>query len=178
MRHAYERDANRVGAMALALADRIQAAVEQAGGHGASGPAALAALHGTAAGASIDALARIVGLTHSGAVRLVDRLEGVGLVERRRGVDHRSTALWLTPSGRRAARRVLDQRAAVIDSALAELSVPDRAALVRASERLLPRLAGGQEGERRVCRLCDSDVCGRPEGICPMQVAGITIDRL
>src|SRR5689334_2990208 len=142
MSHAYEHDANLVGAAALALADRVQSAVEQAGGHGASGPAALAALHGTAAGASIDALARIVGLTHSGAVRLVDRLEAGGLVERRRGADHRSTALWLTPRGRRAASRVLAQRTAVIDSVLAELPVPERAALVRVSARLLPLLAG------------------------------------
>jgi hypothetical protein len=72
---------------------------------------------------------------------------------------------------------VLAQRTAVIDAALAELSVPDRAALVRVSERLLPLLAGGQEGERRVCRLCDSEACGRPSGTCPMQVASITSDR-
>src|SRR3954449_9464545 len=91
MSHAYERDANLVGAMALALADRVQAAVEQAGGHGASGPAALAALHGTAAGASIDALARIVRLPPLGRG---------GRLDRRSGADRRAHAL-----GRCAARR-------------------------------------------------------------------------
>jgi DNA-binding MarR family transcriptional regulator len=169
MTHAYERDANLVGAVALALADRVQEAAAQAGGHGASGAAALAALHGPAQGASIDGLRRIVGLTHSGAVRLVDRLAAAGLVERRAGADQRSVALRLTPAGRRAARRVLAQRAAVVESALASLPAADRAALVHMAERLLPVLAGDADGERRVCRLCDADACGRPAGLCPMQ---------
>jgi MarR family transcriptional repressor of emrRAB len=177
MSHAYERDANLVGAMALALADRVQAVAAQAGGHGASGPAALTALHGPAAGASIDGLRRIVGLTHSGAVRLVDRLAGSGLVERRAGADQRSTALWLTPAGRRAARRVLVQRAAVIDAALAELAPAEREALVLAAERLLPALAGAPATEPRICRLCDTEACGRPAGDCPMQLAGVANDR-
>jgi DNA-binding MarR family transcriptional regulator len=170
MSHAYERDANVVGALVLALADRVAAATAQAGGQGPSAPAALVALHGVAGGASIDALARIVGLTHSGAVRLVDRLAGAGLVERRVGADQRSVALRLTPAGHRAARRVLSQRTAVLESALAELQPSDRAALTRIAERMLPSLGD----ELRVCRLCDADVCGRPAGRCPVQRAAAT----
>jgi DNA-binding MarR family transcriptional regulator len=173
MSHAYTRDANLVGALALALADRVTEAAARAGGHGASGPAALAALHGTAGGVSIDGLRRIVGLTHSGAVRLVDRLAGAGLVERRVGADQRSVALWLTPAGRRAARRVLAQREAAVETALAGLPAADRAALVRVAERLLPELGD----ERRVCRLCDGDACGRPAGTCPMQRAASSRPR-
>ena len=178
MSHAYVRDANLVGALAVALSDRVAEAAVRAGGHGASGPAALTALNGPAGGASIDGLRRIVGLTHSGAVRLVDRLAAAGLVERRVGADQRSVALWLTPAGRRAARRVLAQREAVVEAALAGLPAADRAALVRAAERILPALAGGPEGERRVCRLCDSEACGRPAGRCPMQVASVKSGRL
>jgi DNA-binding MarR family transcriptional regulator len=110
-----------------------------------------------------------VGLTHSGAVRLVDRLAGAGLVERRAGADQRSTALWLTPAGRRAARRVLVQRAAVLEAALAELAPGERAALARAAERILPALAAGPDAGARICRLCDTDACGRPAGHCPTQ---------
>jgi MarR family transcriptional repressor of emrRAB len=177
MSHAYVRDANLVGALAVALADQVTEAAARAGGHGASGPAALAALNGPAGGASIDGLRRIVGLTHSGAVRLVDRLSAAGLVERRIGADQRSVALWLTPAGRRSARRVLAHREAVVEAALAGLPAADRAALVRVAERILPLLAEGPEGERRVCRLCDAEACGRPAGRCPMQVANITNDR-
>jgi MarR family transcriptional regulator, negative regulator of the multidrug operon emrRAB len=171
MSHAYIRDANVVGALALGIADRIQAAGERAGGHGASGPAALVALHGVAGGVSIDGLRRIVGLTHSGAVRLVDRLAAAGLVERRGGADQRSVALRLTAEGRRAARRVLAQREATVEAALAGLPAADRAALVRVAERVLPQLVEAPGEERRVCRLCDMEACGRPRGECPMQRA-------
>lgn len=169
MSHAHVRDANVVGAVALALADRVQAAVTQAGGLGTSGAAALTALNGPAAGASIDVLRRIVGLTHSGAVRLVDRLAAADLVERRVGADQRSVALWLTPSGRRAARRVLAQREAAVESALAPLTAPERAALVRAAEKVLAGLAPEPWAEKRICRLCDTEACGRPRGQCPVQ---------
>lgn len=171
MSHAYERDANRVGALVVALADRVGAATAQAAGQGPSAAAALAALHGAAGGASIDGLARIVGLTHSGAVRLVDRLAGAGLVERRMGVDQRSLALRLTPAGRRAARRVLAQRAAVLEGALAALPAGERAAFGRIADRLLTEIVAGGDPEQRVCRLCDGDACGRPQGDCPVQRA-------
>src|SRR5690242_6565649 len=114
MRHAYNREANLVGAVALALVDAMRAAVEQAGGHGASGPAALVALDGLLAGASIDRLAWVCGLSHSGAVRLADRLEADGLLQRRTGADGRSVALALTASGRRSAARIRAQREAAI----------------------------------------------------------------
>jgi DNA-binding MarR family transcriptional regulator len=171
MSHAYTRDANLLGALALALADRVQVAAAGEAGRGPSAAAALVALHGHSAGASIDVLRRIVGLTHSGAVRLVDKLAGDGLVERRPGADQRSVALWLTPAGRRAARRVLARREAALESALAGLAAGDRAALVRAAERMLPLLLDDRDAERRICRLCDADACGRPRGRCPVQSA-------
>jgi MarR family transcriptional repressor of emrRAB len=169
MSHAYVRDANLVGALAVGLADKIATATERAGRAGPSGSAALVALHGASGGVSIDGLRRIVGLTHSGAVRLVDRLAGAGLVERRAGADQRSVALRLTPEGRRAARRVLASREAVVEAALAGLPAEDRATLVRIVEHLLPNLVDEPADELRVCRLCDSDACGRPRGNCPVE---------
>ena len=64
------------------------ARLRTAGGvaQGATSPA-LSALHGLTGGQSIDALRRVVGLTHSGAVRLVDRLVAAGPAERRAGAD-------------------------------------------------------------------------------------------
>ena len=93
--HMSTRDANLLGALGLALADRLA----EAGPPELSGSAAeaLVTLNGRRAGSSIDALAGIVGLSHSGTVRLADRLAAAGLVERRRGADQRSTALYLTP---------------------------------------------------------------------------------
>jgi DNA-binding MarR family transcriptional regulator len=156
MRHAYSRDANLLGALV------------RAGGHGASGPAALVALDGLLAGASIDALARVCGLSHSGAVRLVDRLAETALVERRLGADGRAVALWLTPAGRRAARRIRAQREAALEGALAPLGAAERAGLAHAAELVLAGMAADAPRGDRICRLCDTDACGRLRGDCPV----------
>jgi MarR family transcriptional repressor of emrRAB len=159
--HTSARDANLLGALGLALADRLDAAAELAGGSSAA--EALVALGGEAAGGSIDALARIVGLSHSGTVRLVDRLAREGLVERRRGADQRSAALVLTPAGRRGARRVRPRREAEMQSIFVLLTDDQQSALRQVAERVLDNA----DDVRRVCRLCDLEACGRSRGHCP-----------
>jgi MarR family transcriptional regulator, negative regulator of the multidrug operon emrRAB len=100
-------------------------------------------------------------------MRLVDRLERDGLVERRRRADQRSAALALTPAGRRGARRILARREAEMHSLLALLTDDQQAALTAAAERILAELGADAEAEPRVCRLCDRDACGRSRGLCP-----------
>src|SRR4051794_2980677 len=164
--HMQPSTANVLGAFGLALADRLGAAAELAGG--ASAAEALVSLNEARAGASIDALARIVGLSHSGAVRLVDRLERDRLLERRRGADQRSAALFLTPAGRRLARRVLARRDAEMHSVLALLTAGEQEAIGRVAERVLRRMGEVPEAEPRLCRLCDLEACGRRRGRCPV----------
>src|SRR5918996_2229091 len=114
MRHAHvrqaeqpERDlargANLLGAVSLAVTDRVRAAAERGAAQGGSAPAALVSLAGYLDGAPIDALRGPLGLTHSATVRVVDRLAGAGLVRRRQGADRRTVAVVITPAGRAAA---------------------------------------------------------------------------
>jgi MarR family transcriptional repressor of emrRAB len=160
------RHANLVGALGLVLADRLaDAAGSEIGGSAAE---AVVTLHSRGGGRSIDALARIVGLSHSGTVRLADRLTAAGLAERRRGVDQRSTALHLTPVGHRAARRVLARRAAAVESVLALLTSDQQSELARLAAAVLAQLGTSQEAEPRLCRLCDLEACGRSRGECPV----------
>jgi DNA-binding MarR family transcriptional regulator len=147
---------NALGALSLAVEDRVQDAMATVAGHGASGPAALVALDGEAGGRSIDTLRRILGITHSGAVRLVDRLSGAGLLERRLGADARTVALHLTPQGRRLARRVLAAREAALEQVLAPLSAAQRSQL----ESLLRAMVEPLE-DARMCRKCDTNRCDR-----------------
>ena len=164
MSHAYDpREANLLGALGLAIADRL---ADPDTGRSAS--EALVALHGRRAGSTIDAVARITGLTHSGTVRLVDRLAKAELVERRQGADQRSVALYLTPPGRRAAREVLARRDARMQSLLALLTDGQRSAMMAATEQILRELGAGADAERRLCRLCDTEACRRPRGECPV----------
>jgi DNA-binding MarR family transcriptional regulator len=164
MSHAHV--ANVLGALGLALADRLSEAAERAGGSSAA--AALVTLYGTRAGIRIDGMARVVGLSHSGAVRLVDRLEADGLVERRRGADQRSTTLYLTPAGRRSARQVLAHREAAMHSLLSLLTDDQQAELSDLAGRLLRELAAEPAAEGRLCRICDLEACGRSRGRCPV----------
>ena len=155
-----------LGALGMALSDALDDAAELVGG--ASTAAALVALNGTSSGGTIDALAGRIGLSHSGAVRLVGRLAGEGLVERRRGADQRSAALVLTPQGRRAARSVLSRREANLANFLIVLTDDQQAVMVELVEALLTGLSREPEAEPRVCRLCDLEACGRSRGRCPV----------
>src|SRR4051794_19319976 len=167
--HTSGRAANLLGALAAVLSDWLADAIESAGS--SSSAAALVALHGPSAGGSIDALARVVSLSHSGTVRLVDRLVAEGLVERRRGADQRSAALRLTPAGRRAARQILRGREASMQVLLSVLTDGQQDALVAIAEALLEEIGRDPQAEPRVCRLCDLDACGRSRGLCPVAPA-------
>ncbi len=167
----HTRDANLLGAVSLAVLDRMGEATRAASGHGGSAPAALAALTTYLEGSSIDALARALGLTHSAAVRLVDRLEGAGLLRRERGVDGRSVAIVVTDAGRETGRAVLAEREQALDAALGVLDAGDRAELARLHELLLAGFTTGRAAARTICRMCDPDACGHHDGRCPVTLA-------
>jgi MarR family transcriptional repressor of emrRAB len=166
------RLANLVGALSLAVVDRVREANEQAAGHTAAAPAALVALHEFMDRGTVDRLHKVTGLSPSGAVRLVDRLVADSYVERRPGPDGRSVALALTPRGRRVARRILQAREIAIRDVLVDLTEPERASLTRIAETLIAtivttRLSEGGAAAGWLCRLCDFEACGRPRGECP-----------
>jgi DNA-binding MarR family transcriptional regulator len=167
--HTNARDANLLGTLSLAVAGRIEAAV--ASPLGPSAPAALAALEGFLGGEPIDALRQTLGLTHSGAVRLVDRLAEAGLAERRAGADARSVAVALTPAGQAAAGAVRAAREQALEETLAVLEPDERATLAALHEKLLAGLTGDRASALRICRLCDLDACGHHRGTCPVTEA-------
>lgn len=167
---------NRLGALALVLADRTGDALKDAAGLSETGAAALSALHQFLDAPSIDLLRRVLGLTSSGTVRLVDRLEAAGYVRRGPGSDGRATVVSLTPAGRRAARRVAAARAAVLDGTLAALSPAEREALDGLVSKLLVGLMRGPGAVRWMCRLCDLHACRRDAGHCPVANAAAAPD--
>jgi MarR family transcriptional regulator, negative regulator of the multidrug operon emrRAB len=170
MTHASERsrDANLLGALSLVVADRLDAATRVAAAHGGSAPAALAALDTFLDGSSIETMRKPLGLTHSAAVRLVDRLAVAGLVQRGAGEDGRSIRVFLTPAGRRVASQVHQSRMQVLADVLAPLGAAEREQLTQVHEKLLAGLTSGRADARRMCRLCDAGACGHEEGRCPV----------
>lgn len=168
-------EANVLGALSLVVADRTADAVAAASGQSTTAGAALSALHHFLDRPTIDLLRQVLGLTPSGAVRLVDRLVEAGYVVREPGGDGRSRAVTLTAEGRSAAQRVAQARAAVLRDALAPLSPADRERLGDLLGQLFTGLVRGPGATRWICRLCDTTACGRGEGRCP--AANAAADR-
>lgn len=174
MRHvsqSHVRAANLLGALALALAERVTAAGEQASGQTAAGPAALSALHEYAGGCPIETLRAITGLTPSGAVRLVDRLQAAGLVRRAPGRDGRTLSVELTAAGAAAAVRIREARAAALLDVLGALDDAEAERLGELSGRMLAGITEARADAWRICRLCDPVACGHFDDRCPVTIA-------
>ena len=113
---------NVVGAMIVALGDRIRDATEDAAAMSGALPAALVSLHEWAGGRTVDTLSGGLRLSHSRTVRVVDRLAAAGLATRERDpADGRGVLVRLTPAGVAAAERVQLARGAALEAALAGL---------------------------------------------------------
>jgi DNA-binding MarR family transcriptional regulator len=163
-----DRAANLAGALSLVIADQAADAVTEAAGRSESAAAALSALLHFLDRPSVDLLRQVLGLTSSGAVRLLDRLEESGYVTRGPGADGRSASVTLTEHGRLAAQRVSDARATVLEGALAVLSPAERADFERLAGKVLVGMMRGPGAVRWICRLCDIGVCRGAEGGCPL----------
>jgi len=176
--------ANLLGALSLVVADRMNAAVEAITTLGPSAPAALAAMHEFLDGGSVTQLSSVLGLTHSGTVRLVDRLAAEGLVERVGAQDGRAVSVVLTQRGRRTAARILQARERSVASALSALSQHEIDNLSATLDTMLATVTLARLEERSarttdrpqpwLCRLCDFAACGRSEGHCPVNNAVTT----
>lgn len=160
-------EANVLGALAQAVADHSERTVAATGGHSPSAVAALCALHEFLDRPTLDQLRRVLGLTPSGAVRLVDRLADAGLVTRGPGADRRSRAVELTDEGRRVAADLAATRARTLEGLLDGLSGNERTTLHALLGRVMANVVAAKDGGPWICRLCDLTACGRSDGHCP-----------
>jgi len=164
-----ERAANLLAATAQLVTDAVADELAAQLPHGASAPAALVTI-AHHPGLSIDRLSVPLGLTHSGTVRLIDRLEADELVRREKRSE-RAVRLHLTRRGRRAVDRIEAARIMASQRVLSTLSTPERRQLDAILSRLLAARTHDQEDLRRICRLCSFDAC-EPEGRrCPVAAA-------
>ena len=163
--------ANLLGALALAVSDRLEGAVTQTARLSENDAVALSALHHFLDSPRVDLLAQVLGLTSSGTVRLVDRLEDAGLARRVTGADGRVTSVALTASGRRRAQALTRARMELVEQALAPLTPVERRRFGELAGKILAGLVRPPGATRWTCRLCDLVACGRPEAHCPVYEA-------
>lgn len=156
---------NLLGAWSLTVTDRMAVAGSAAGLSGTDQAALVTLLEHP--DRPVSWLGEVLGLTSSGATRLVDRLVSSGWVGRSAGTDTRQRRLRLTRSGSALARKLLAARGSALTESLAGLDAADR----RRLEKLLERLVGASTPDflpaMRTCRLCDRTAC-RTGGPCPL----------
>lgn len=153
-----EYTSNLLGVVGLAVADRIQQNTQSTLKHSGETPAALVVI-GYGFGPSNDTLRRILGLSHSGTVRLVDRLVEEDLVERRAGRDQREVALFATKKGKAVREKILKGRLSGVTPLLENLSSDEQETLGKLFFKMLSSLETTDFERRSLCRLCDKRVC-------------------
>lgn len=152
------RTANLLGVVALAVIDRIEITARDILSHSGETPAALVVI-GYGLGPSNDQLRRILGLSHPGTVRLIDRLAADGLVERREGRDKRAISLHLTKQGKVVREKLLRGRLAAIKPVLESLNNDEQEMLGAILHKMLASMDTTDMQRRTLCRLCDDRVC-------------------
>lgn len=153
-----KRTSNLLGAAGLAVADRIAASAREILKHAGETPAALVVI-GYDLGPTNDQLRRVLGLSHSGTVRLVDRLVAEGLVRRRAGSNGREIALHATKRGKALREQILKERLAAIQPLLAPLTSEEEETLAALLHKMLSSMETTDMERRTLCRLCDNRVC-------------------
>ena len=153
-----DRTANLLGALGLAVSDRISETARKTLNHAGETPAALVVI-GYGLGPSNDMLRRILGLSHPGTVRLVDRLVADGLVERKKGPDKRTIALFLTKDGQARREELLAKRLAAMTPFLSTLDKAEQKTFDRLLHKVLAGLETTDMERCTLCRLCDNRVC-------------------
>ncbi len=167
---------NLLASLSLNLADEQLDALAGASDLTGTASAALLALDEFLGGAHVGRLADVLGLTHSGAVRLVDQLEAAGLAVRGPGADRRRIEVALTTRGRRRAVAARRARDAVVHDAVSGLTQDEAHTLETLLAKLTEARVAARIERRRAgesgpwwCRTCDFTACGRPKGHCPAQ---------
>jgi MarR family transcriptional repressor of emrRAB len=158
VRAMIDRTANLLGVVGLAVATRIETAARDILSHSGETPAAVVVI-GYGLGPSNDGLRHILGLSHPGTVRLVDRLVADGLVERRQASDRRAVALYLTSRGDAVRARLMKGRLAAIRPLLELLTSDDQDTLGTLLHKLLVAMNPSDMERCNLCRLCDNSVC-------------------
>lgn len=158
VRGVINRTSNLLGVVGLAVANRIEDVAREVLGRAGETPAALVVI-GYDTGPSNDQLRQVLGLSHTGTVRLVDRLVADGLVKRRPGRDKREIALFATKRGKAVREALLKGRLAGIQPMLEPLTRGEQETLAALLHKMLASMDTTDMQRKALCRLCDDRVC-------------------
>ena len=161
---------NIIGAFSRALSDKMDSAVREATGLSNSACYAIVTV-GSEPNACIETLRRMLSLEHSSLVRLIDRMEKQGLMQRIRGTgkDLRKVNVSLTDKGEAYFTIILEARRNVLARISESLTHEERKLISSIIFKLMPSVVEGGYDQHYVCRLCDLESC--PQENCPVNLA-------
>jgi DNA-binding MarR family transcriptional regulator len=159
------RGRNLLGAFVLTVHDRMQQQAEAEIGMSGQAAAALVTI-GHNYGQSVEFLSGILQLSHSGCVRLVDKLDAQSWIERRAGQDRRSVALYLTEEGQQRKRDVLRARREALNSVFETLNAGEQEQFIGLMEIMLKAVTTSKSDADIICRLCEERSCAQVR--CPV----------
>jgi MarR family transcriptional regulator, negative regulator of the multidrug operon emrRAB len=154
----HSRLENLLGALATGCFDLQGGAMTRAVGLDRSELEVLLAIYARP-GSTVGDVAPVAALSHSGAVRAVDRLAGSRYVERQVGVDKRTVTLLCTRKGSIASRAALSARASALKDLLSSLDPRAQSAMAGICERLLAAMPRERTDAHRICRFCEHAMC-------------------
>lgn len=157
---------NMLGALSLALMDRLREAISSASALNETAIFALVLLSQRPT-VTIDVLAKHLMLAHSTVVRLVERLVEEGYIERSSGTDRRAVFLSLTQAGKDLVSVVFEVRRKTIGTLTDQLPETMQTTLISICEQLLERMSVDALSSVRNCRLCDEKACDLER--CPVE---------
>jgi DNA-binding MarR family transcriptional regulator len=159
------RTANLLGAFVTGLNGQLSRILEEQSEVSGEIPAALVAIAYNE-GRTVDYLRRTLTLSHSWTVRVVEKLEKDGLVEKRPGCDKRAVALFLTSQGKKMVKGIVRARRRYFDEILAVLPTKEHKHFTSMLERMLAFVTTDFYVGEAICKLCEVDVC--PQNHCPV----------
>ena len=160
---------NLIGTFATSVSNDIEKQIAELGGRSLSHEAALVTIYNHP-NETIDVLSKVLGLTHSGAVRLINTLEKEAFVERQKSAkDARSVVLCVTDKGCKRVELILKNRETATSKILNNFNAEQKQSFLSLIEIALGSLTSAQIEARKICKLCNEGVC-RKLG-CPVEKA-------
>ena len=158
---------NLLGAFATTLSNSIEREVSILDGNSLNHESALVAIYNHP-NTTINTLSKILELTHSGAVRLINTLEEKKLVKRHKSLsDARSIVLHITEAGSKRVQLILNCREKATLKTIAVLSETQKENLLNILEASMSNVTNEKLEARRICKLCNEGVCRKL--ICPVE---------
>ena len=156
---------NQLAAFALAINDETDSALSEQFGRTPSEIETLILVRHCET-FTVGWLAEVLALTHSAAVRIVDRLQRDELINRVQQSNRRFVGLILTSKGIELADKILRARQETLESLACDVSDSSLEKALPLIKRILSKHSDHETVSYRRCRLCDEISCGTN---CPVQ---------